>query len=164
LVTTFVNVPDVPIDSFRLKIDSGDNGILKATNDVCAADKIANAVYTGQNGRVTRTSLRFTAADCAPQVVSTSGSSTKLSVRLGGIGAGRVTLSGSRVAKTTRTIRASDVATINARPRLTAGQRAQLRNGRTVKVAVKVTFKPKTGKAVSWNRTVVIKGVKRSAA
>ncbi|MFA4928968.1 MAG: hypothetical protein WC558_10650 [Patulibacter sp.] len=163
LETTFTDVPDVPIDSFRLKIDSGQNGILKATNDVCGADKATSAVFTGQNGRVTRSSLRFTAPECAPQVVSTSGSATKVAVRLGGIGTGRLTLSGSRVVNRTRAIQNADAATIDARPRLTAGQKALLKQGRTVRVAVKVTFKPTKGKAVSWNRSVAIQGVKRSA-
>jgi hypothetical protein len=164
LVTTFTNIPDVPVDSFRLKINSGEHGVLKATNDVCGADKTAAAVYTGQNGRVTRTSLRFTAPDCRPQVVSASGNGSKVSVRLGGIGAGRVTLSGQRVRTARRTIFASDVATVSARPRLTASQKARLRKGRTVKVAVKVSFKPAKGKAKSWKRTVAIKGVKKNAA
>jgi hypothetical protein len=163
LVTTFVDVPDVPIDAFRLKIDSGDNGILKATNDVCGASKTTTAVFTGQNGRVTRDSLRFTAPDCAPQIVSTTGSATKLSVRVGGIGSGRLTLTGSRVTRESRTIRRSDAATLKARPLLTSGQKSQLRQGRTVKVAVKVTFKPSKGKAKTWKRSVAIKGVKRSA-
>jgi hypothetical protein len=163
LVTTFTNIPDVPVDTFKLQVNSGANGILKATNDVCAADKVTSAVYTGQNGRVTRKSLRFTAPDCKPQVVSTSGSSTKVSVRLGGIKAGRVTISGSGLATGRRMVRQSDVATVSTRPRLTAAQKAQLRKGRTVKLAAKITFKPTKGKSVSWKRSIAIKGVKRSA-
>jgi hypothetical protein len=164
LVTTFTNVPDVPVDAFRLRINSGANGILKATNDVCGADKATSAVYTGQNGRVTRRSLKFTAPDCKPQIVSTSGSTSKLAVRVGGIKAGRVTLSGSRIRTVRRTILASDAATVSARPKLTAGQRGLLRKGRTVRVAVKVSFKPTKGKAKTWKRSIAIKGVQRSAS
>ncbi|MFA4927880.1 MAG: hypothetical protein WC558_05150 [Patulibacter sp.] len=162
LVTTFTNVPDVPVDTFRLQINSGANGILKATNDVCGADKVTGAVFTGHNGRVTRSSLRFTAPECAPQVVSTSGSATAVSVRVGGITAGRLTLKGSRIANQTRTVRASDAATLTVRPRLTSRQKALLTQGRTVKITVQVAFKPTKGKAVSWKRNIAIHGVKRS--
>ncbi len=162
LVTTFVDVPDVPIDDFRLRINGGRNGILKATANVCGAPKGTGIEYTGHNGRVTKRTIQATAAGCRPQVVSSSSTQAAVSVRVGGIGAGRLTLSGPRVATTRRTIRSADAATIRSSLRLTATQRRQLSQGRSVRVAVRVAYRPATGKSVTLRRNVTVQGVKRN--
>ncbi|MBF6618773.1 MAG: hypothetical protein ITG02_00900 [Patulibacter sp.] len=162
LVTTFVDVPDVPIDDFKLQINSGENGILKATANVCGAPKGTGIEFTGHNGKVERTTIRATTSGCEPQIVSSDASRSSVSVRVGGIAGGRVTLSGSRIATTRRTIRSADAATIKSRLKLTAAERSRLAQGRSVRVPVRVAYKPRKGKTVNLRRTVTVEGVERN--
>nr|MBF6619681.1 hypothetical protein [Patulibacter sp.] len=98
---------------------------------------------------------------CDPQIVSASSTRSAVSVRVGGIGAGRLTLSGQRISTVRRTIKRSDAATIKTRLKLTTSQRRQLSQGRSVRVAVKVSYRPKSGKTVTMRRNVTVEGVER---
>ncbi len=162
LVTTFVDVPDVPISDFQLRINSGRNGILKATTNVCGAPKGTGIEYTGHNGKVKRVNIQATAAGCRPQVVSSSTTRTAVTVRVGGIGAGRLSVSGPRIRNASRNIRRADAATIKTQLRLTASQRRQLSQGRSVRVALRVAFRPASGKTVTLRRNVTVAGVRRN--
>lgn len=161
LETTFKDVPDVPISDFTLRINSGANGILKATADVCGAPKDTGLEFTGHNGKVKRTKIRAATSGCKPQIVSSSATRRAVSVRVGGIGAGRLTVKGARVRTKTRTIRSADAATIKTHLSLTSAQRSRLAQGRSVRVAVRVSFKPTKGKTVNLRRNVTVEGVKR---
>lgn len=161
LVTTFRDLPDVALTDFELRIDGGANGVLKATADVCGANTDTKVTYTGHNGRVSKRSILAGVEGCGPKIVSSSANATHLSVRVGGIGAGTVTLTGARIAKGSRTIRRANAATVRGRLRLTASQNRLLQQGRTVKTTIRVRFKPQKGKAVTMRKTVSIKGVKR---
>ncbi len=161
LVTTFKELPDVALDQFSLRINGGPNGVLKATADVCGASTSTQVRYTGHNGRVTTRTITAGVEGCRPQIVSSSHTDSHLSVRVGGIGPGTLRLTGSRIATGIRTIRGANAATIRGRLNLTASQKQLLRQGRTVKTAVRVRYKPTKGKAVTVRKTVSIKGVKR---
>lgn len=161
LVTTFRDLPDVALDDFTLKINGGANGILKATADVCGSSTTTNIEYTGHTNRVSKRQITAGVEDCGPQITSSSATDSHLSVRVGGIGAGTVTLTGKRIASGSRTIRRANAATVRGRLKLTASQKRTLSQGRTVKTAVRVRFKPKEGKTVNLRKTVSIEGVKR---
>lgn len=140
LVSTFAKIPDAPISSFRLQIDGGKSGILKATGTggrVCDAQQRATVTYTGQNGKRRRSNVRMT-SDCALRVASRSVSSTRLTVKVAGLGRGKLTVSGSAVKRTSRSIKSATVATI--KPRLSAAGRRAVKAGRAVRATV--TFDP----------------------
>ena len=168
LVTTFANIPDVPVDTFRLQINGGANGILKATNDVCGASKGTTVEFTGHNGDRTVKGIALTAPSCKPQVVSAKRrGGSRLAVRVGGIGGGKLALSGARFARATATIERSDTKLVTVR--LSRSTVAQLNRGMTAKVKVKVGYAPASGaktpagqpaKPVSFTKTVTIKGKK----
>lgn len=164
LVTTFHDIPDVPLQDFKLKINGGKGGIIAATGDPCAADKTTGVIYTGQNGAVTRSAIRMTAPECTPAISSATATSGSVTVRVGGLGVGKLTLSGDRIRTTTRTLRAADFATLTARTRLTTAHRRQLARGRAVTIAIRVRFVPATGKPVTLERKVTIAGAKRKRA
>lgn len=161
LTTTFVDIPDAPISGFEMEIKSGAGGILAATQNVCAAKKTSVVRYSGQNGGSLTKNVAFTTPTCGLQIASAKVSGTKLAVRVGGIGAGRLSVSGKGIGKTTRTIKASAAATVKAP--LTKATRSAVSKGRSVKVKVAVRFTPKTGKAVTVKKTVTIKGKKQAA-
>jgi hypothetical protein len=160
LVSTFKDIPDVPVRDFQLEINGGGNGILKATNDVCGASKTTTIEYTGHNGGVTRRNVAFTAPDCKPQIVSAENSrNSTLPVRVGGIGPGTLTLTGSGIGKATRKIVRSDNGLVRAS--FTRNGKSHLRSGKTLRTRLTVRFKPTKGKAITIRKTVRIKSVKR---
>jgi len=160
LVSTFTNVPDVPVRDFKLEINGGKNGILEATNDVCGASKTTTIEYTGHNGGVTQRRVKFTAPDCKPQIVRADNSrNVTLGVRVGGIGPGTLRLTGKGIGKATRKVVRSDTALVRAS--LTRASRSQLRAGKRIRTRLTVRYKPTKGKAINIRRTVRVAPARR---
>lgn len=160
LVSTFTNVPDVPVRDFEMAIDGGTNGILKATVNVCGASKTTTIEYTGHNGGVTQQRVAFTAPDCKPQIVeATNSRNATLPVRVGGIGAGTLTLTGQGIGKAVRKVVSSDNAVVRAA--FTTSAKHQLRAGKSIRTRLTVRYQPTKGKAITIRKTVRIAAVKR---
>lgn len=160
LVSTFREIPDVPVRDFELLINSGSNGILEATNDVCGASKTTTIEYTGHNDGVTVQRVKFTAPDCKPQILAAENSrNATLPVRVGGIDAGRLTLSGKGIGKATRKVVRSDTALVRAK--FSRNARSHLRSGKSFRTRLTVKYQPTKGKAVNIRKTVTIKALKR---
>lgn len=136
LVSTFRAIPDAPIDSFRLQIAGGKSGILKATGTggaICNAQQRAVTTFTGQNGKRRRSTLRMT-SQCRLRVASKSVTGTRMTVKVAGLGRGRLTVSGSGVKRTSRSIKSATVATI--KPRLSKSGRRAAKARRAVRATV----------------------------
>jgi hypothetical protein len=155
LVSTFSNIPDAPVSSFHLDIDGGQHGILAANTDVCLAAKVTTVVYTGQNGAQTTKSLSVKVPECAPRIAKTTASSTSVTLAFSGLKAGKLTVSSPQLVKATKTVKTSDTATVTAR--LTAKAKAAVNQHRSLKVKIRATYKPTTGKAVTMTKTVTIR-------
>jgi hypothetical protein len=158
LKTTFANIPDAPISGFTMEIKSGKGGILAGTQNVCAAKKTSVVHYEGQNGGTLTKNVAFTVPTCGPQIASAKRSANQLAVRVGGIGAGKLSVSGKGTGKASRTIKNSAAATVKAP--LTRATRRKLDQGKSVKLAISVKFAPKAGKALTLKKTVTLKGKK----
>lgn len=155
LVSTFGFIPDAPISSFRLSINGGTKGILKATgtngSTLCHSSQSVDARIEGQSGK--RFQKRFPiTTPCSLRVLSRSLSSTRLTVKLGGLRAGRLSVRGSGVAKGSWKLKDAQVATI--KPALTAAGRKAVARGRTVKATL--SFRA-TGAKKAVTRTVTVK-------
>jgi hypothetical protein len=160
LVSTFTNIPDVPVRDFQLEIGGGKNGILEATNDVCGASKTTTIEYSGHNGGETRRRVMFTAPDCKPQIVSAANSrNVTLGVRVGGIGPGTLTLTGAGIGKATRKVVRSDTALVRASFARSATRR--LRSRKAFRSRLTVRFKPTKGRAINIRKTVRIAPIER---
>jgi hypothetical protein len=144
LTTTFPTIPDAPISSFSLKLNGGPKGILVVTdghNDICYTPQKPFLAATGQNGKGLDTHTTLT-PECPLAVVSRTFSSSSVRVRVSGLAAGTVTVSGVGIKTTRRTISTATSATITAK--LTAkGKRMR---GAKQDVRVKATFTPKGAK------------------
>lgn len=153
LVSTFGFVPDAPIDAFRLTIDSGAGGILKATgtngSTLCHSTQTMGTRIQGQSGRRVERNFRI-ATPCTMRVLSRSLSTSHLTVRAGGLQRGRLTVSGKGIRRTSRSISSAQVATI--KPRLSAAGQRAARAGR--QVTARVTFTPAAKGTKSVKRTV----------
>jgi hypothetical protein len=160
LVTTFDNIPDAPVSDFRLNINGGKNGILVVSGaNLCAATQIAEQAAGGQNGKVADAKITMS-TPCALGVVASSHTTTSLKVTVGGIGAGKVSVSGQGLAKTARTITTATTATLA--PKLSKAIKNTLAHGHDVKVKVTVSFTPKGAKkAKTVHKTLTIHGTKK---
>jgi hypothetical protein len=156
LVTTFDQLPDAPISTFQLTIDGGKHGIIAVSGNpgICDRSKVVDTQFTGQNGKVLETPVTASIDGCKPKIKKVSATARAVSVQLSGIGAGRVTLSGSSVRKATRAVQAATEATINAP--LNAKTRARLRHRGRVRVTVTVKFAPRKGRSVTLRKSVSV--------
>ena len=71
LVTTFDNIPDAPVSSFKLNIIGGKGGILTVSDaDICKATQVAEQQVDGQNGKDADASVSIQTPSCPLKVVS----------------------------------------------------------------------------------------------
>jgi hypothetical protein len=116
LVTTFDNIPDAPVSSFKLDIAGGKHGILVVSGaDICAATQIANQGVEGQNLKQANIDIPIKTPSCPVKIITKKVGKTSVTVKVGGLGAGKVTVSGTGIKKTSKTIVTSTVATITAK-------------------------------------------------
>jgi hypothetical protein len=141
LTSTFPMIPDAPISSFTLKLNGGKKGILVITDgndDVCYKTQKPFLAAAAHNGKRLDNPLTLT-LDCPLAIVSRSFAKRSVKVRLSGLGAGRVTLSGTGLKTTQRIITAATTATVTV-PLTAKGQ--QLRHSKR-DIRVKASFTPK---------------------
>ncbi len=144
LVTTFANLPDVPLKSFDLSIAGGAHGILVVSGtNICRANQVATAQFEGQNGKDVENDISM-GTPCALSVRGSGHGSSTVKLTVGGVGAGKVVVSGSGVQKLSRTVAEATVATLQ--PKLTAAAKRALARGRNVTMRVTVAFTPKGAK------------------
>lgn len=115
LVTTFSNIPDAPVRQVDLNITGGKHGILVVSGtNICKGKQVANARMDGQNGKVYDSDIAV-GTPCSPSVKSSKLTKSALSVKLGGLAAGRVTVSGSGIRNISRTLKSAADATFVAK-------------------------------------------------
>lgn len=142
LVHRFAFLPDLPITAFRLEVFGGPHGVLAVSAkdhraNVCAGDQVADAVIDGQNGKRLIMRPRIS-TPCGFAVVAKTLSPTRIKLRLGGLGAGRLSVSGRGVRTTSRRITFATAATLHAK--LTRAGRARYR--RHAPIALRASFRP----------------------
>jgi len=140
LVNTFDDVPDAPISRFRLNINGGKNGILVVTGkqDICKRLDAAEAETDAQSGRTRDFDIDLS-TPCGLAVLSRSYSSKSVKLRIGGVGAGKVTVSGKGIKRTSKRLKSgASFTTVTAK--LTKTGRRLRKRGKAVKV--KVAYRP----------------------
>jgi hypothetical protein len=144
LTSTFPSIPDAPLSSALLKLNGGPKGILVVTDghkDICYTSQKPFLAAVAQNGKRLDTSTTLT-PECPLAVVSRTFTSSSVGVRVSGIGAGTVTVSGAGVKTTRRTITSATSATVTAK--LTVKGKRMHRAKQDVRV--KVSFVAKGAK------------------
>ncbi len=161
LVSTFSMIPDAPISSFQLKLDSGKNGILVVTDgaNVCADTEKPFLSAVAQNGKRVDRAMSLT-PECPLAVASKTFTTKSARVKVTGIGAGTVTISGAGLKTTRRTITAATSATVTAP--LTAKGRQLRRAKRDIRI--KVSYRPKGTKKAKVAYSTAARTAKKARA
>jgi hypothetical protein len=144
LTNTFTMVPDAPISSFSLKLNGGKKGILVITDghsNICSVAQKPFLAAQGHNGKLLETATTM-AVECPLAVASRTFTKSSVKVKVSGLTAGRLTISGPGIKTTRRTITTATTATITAKL-TTAGKR--LRHAKR-DVRIKASFVPKGSK------------------
>ncbi len=116
LVSTFDNIPDAPVSDFTLDIDGGKSGILVVSGaDICKSTQVADQQIDGHNGKTADTDVYLQTPACPLKIISKKVGKTSVAVKISGLGAGKVTVSGKGIKKTSKTITKSTVATVTAK-------------------------------------------------
>jgi hypothetical protein len=157
LVTTFSNLPDVPLESFDLTINGGAHGILVVSGtDICAANQVATANFAGQNGRKVEDDISMQ-TPCPLSVKGAGHGRSTVKLTVGGLRAGKVSVSGAGIQKAMRTVSGATVATLQ--PKLSASVRRTLARGRNVTLRVTAAFTPRGAKkAQKVSRKITLHG------
>ena len=160
LVSTFSMIPDAPISSFSLKLDRGKNGILVVTDgaNVCAETEKPFLSAVAQNGKRVDAAMSLT-PDCPLAVASKTFTKTSARVKVTGIGAGTVTISGTGLKTTKRTIKSATSATVTAK--LTAKGRQLRRAKRDIRI--KVSYRPKGAKKAKVTYSTTARTAKKAS-
>jgi hypothetical protein len=144
LVTTFSNLPDVPLKSFDLSITGGSHGILVVSGtNICSANQIATAQFDAQNGKDLEDDITL-GTPCPLSVKGTGHSASTVKLTIAGLNAGKVSVSGKGISRMSRTVAQATVATVQ--PKLSAAARRALARGHNVTLKVTVAFTPKGAK------------------
>jgi hypothetical protein len=161
LVTTFDNIPDAPVSGFTLNLNGGKKGILVISGaDICKSTQTLDQVTDGQNGATREDTVTIATPSCPLAVLSSSHTASALKVKVGGLGAGKVSVSGSGLKKVSRTLAGSTVATVSLS--LSKATRSALTHGHDVRVKVAISFTAKSAKkAKKITKNLVIHGAKR---
>jgi hypothetical protein len=144
LTSTFPTIPDAPLSSATVVFNGGKKGPLVITDghdDICSAPQTPFLAAIGHNGERLDTAIPMT-VECPLAVVSRTFTSSTVKVKISGLGAGTVAISGPGLKTTRRTITSASTATLTAK--LTA-QGKRLRKAKR-DVRVKVSFTPKNTK------------------
>jgi hypothetical protein len=118
LVTTFDEIPDAPVSSFELSINGGKGGILVVSGDkadICKSTQIADQGIAGQNGKTSLADIYIQTPACKTKIITKKVGKTTVKLKVAGLGAGKVTVTGRGIKKTSRIITGATVATVTAK-------------------------------------------------
>jgi hypothetical protein len=113
LVTTFDNLPDAFVQSVALDVFGGRHGILVVSNtDVCKSNQTLHTQIDAQNGKVENLAVTMR-TPCLLRVLSKTVTKRAVKVKVGGLSAGKLTISGRGIKKASRRLGSTTVATIS---------------------------------------------------
>jgi hypothetical protein len=116
LVSKFDNIPDAPISSFKLKINGGKHGILVVSGKkgTCNSNRNLDSRFTGHNTQIQVSVIKASIDGCKPTVKKTKTTTKAVTLRVDNLSAGKLTVTGKGIKKTTKTIVTATATTITA--------------------------------------------------
>jgi hypothetical protein len=154
--STFASIPDVPVSSFVLDLPMATNSVLSAYGNLCLRPLLMPTVITAQSGAQIKQSTRISVSGCGVRILSKRIRGHKLILRVRTLGGGLLMVKSKGLHSVSRRVRKSS--TVTFRVPLSSGAVRELRRHphRSLKVAVRVSFKPvRKGAASSAASTTV---------
>ena len=142
---TFPSVPDVPFESFELKLPQGKYSALTANGNLCQQKLVMPTALVAQNGATLNQSTNIEVEGCSSALRVVSVGVHKRTVKLAVYlpGAGKLTVSGKGVGKASKSAGGREEVKIT------------LHGSKGGKAKIKVSFAPKSGKLQT--RTITVK-------
>lgn len=156
--STFKTVPDVPVQSFELKLPQGPGSALAANGNLCNSKMAMPTTFTAQNGVTIKRSTPIGVIGCRPalRVLRRQSHGATASIVVKAPTAGTLTASGGDVATTTAAVdrsgRGSISVTLSKRGRTLLARHPH----RRLKVRVKLLFTAPHGRRIVAWTTVLI--------
>ena len=143
--STFPSVPDVPFESFELKLPQGKYSALTANGNLCQQKLVMPTALVAQNGATLNQSTNIEVEGCSSALRVVSVGVHKRTVKLAVYlpGAGKLTVSGKGVGKASKSAGGREEVKIT------------LHGSKGGKAKIKVSFAPKSGKLQT--RTITVK-------
>jgi hypothetical protein len=145
--TTFASNPDVPITSFTLNLPMQSNSLLGFNGSFCKVPLKMPTTLVGQNGKKLTQSTRIAVSNCFP-ILRHRVRRRFVFITVKTPQAGRVVVSGPKLARRVRRVRQAKRVTIKV-PLTTAGRR-DLRRHHRLKIRVRVHFAPRLRRGVQF--------------
>jgi hypothetical protein len=148
LTSTFSMIPDAPISSFSMKLNGGKKGILVITDgndNICSVAQKPFLAADSHSGKRLETATTMS-VECPLAVASRTFTKTSVKVKVSGLSAGRLTISGPGIKTTRRTITTATTATLTAKLTTTGKRLRHAKRDVRIKATLqaKDTKKPKT--------------------
>jgi hypothetical protein len=148
LTSTFPMIPDAPISSFSMKLNGGKKGILVITDgndNICSVAQKPFLAADSHSGKRLETATTMS-VECPLAVASRTFTKTSVKVKVSGLSAGRLTISGPGIKTTRRTITTATTATLTAKLTTTGKRLRHAKRDVRIKATLqaKDTKKPKT--------------------
>jgi hypothetical protein len=140
--STFASVPDVPVSSFALVLPMGPNSVLSAFGNLCLRPLLMPTTITAQSGAQIKQNTRVSVSGCGVRILSHRVRGHRLILRVRTLGGGLLTVKARGLRSAFRRVRKSS--TVTFKLALSQGGLRALRGHphRSLKVAVRVGFKP----------------------
>jgi hypothetical protein len=148
--TTFKSVPDVPFETFELKLPEGPYSALAANANLCQEKLSMPIEYHAQNGAELKQDPAIEVQGCpnALAVVSKKVKGKSLSLKVYVPAAGKLAVSGRGLSKASQKAKGREVLSIGVKEK----------HGRRLKSKLRLTFSPATGKKLAKAVTVRFRG------
>jgi len=141
--STFGQVPDVPVSSFRINVPQGAHALLGIAGSICNKRYSMPVNYTGQDGRVRVQIVRLKVDDC-PVIVtgarSLRGHRALLTIKTPL--AGRLTVTGSGIGGVKRTVRKAGISHVTVKLSKTGARRLAASRKHVLKLNAVARFAP----------------------
>jgi hypothetical protein len=145
--STFRSVPDVPVQTFELKLPQGPDSALAANGNLCTSTLTMPTAFTAQNGATIKQSTPITVTGCKPaiNVLRHSANANTATIAVSVPSAGRLVASGAEIKRSVKRVAKAGTVTIGVT--LTShGLRVLAKNPhQRVNANVKLRFTPEHG-------------------
>jgi hypothetical protein len=159
--STFPNIPDAPVTSFELHLPAGPNSALAAHGDLCSGGLRIPTTIVAQNGLTVKESPQIAVSGCRPalKVVRHSFHGHVATIAVKVPSAGTLVAGGTGFSRTVKTIGKGGTVTVKLRLSRSGRRLLARRRGHPLKLAVKLTFAPRSGTRLSTRVALVVRKV-----